>query len=306
VSEGRGAAVPGLRTPEVVTIDGARPGPRVVITSGGHGGEFVGIEAVARLAAELEAAEVSGQVVLCPVANPPAVYGSRTALSPLDQVNMNRVFPGSADGGPTEQLAAWLFETLLPGADAYLDLHSGGIDEVLCDFTGYRTSGVPAVDATARELAQAVGYEYVVRSPDAKGGNSHAAAARAGIPAVLIETGELGRSGKADVDKAVVGVRRALAHLGVLNGAVSGTRQDEWVWVSGITAGRPGLWYPAFAAGDDVDQGELIGRVVDPVSGETRAVLSDARGRVLYGMHGRTVGTGAELAAIAAPADGAA
>jgi hypothetical protein len=42
------------------------------------------------------------------------------------------------------------------------------------------------------------------------------------------------------------------------------------------------------------------------VSGETRAVPSDARGRVLYGMHGRTVDAGAELAAIAAPADGAA
>jgi uncharacterized protein len=293
-------------TPEVVTIDGAQPGPRVVITSGVHGGEFVGIEAAARLAAELEAADVSGQVVICPVTNPPAVYGGRTALSSLDQVNMNRVFPGSADGGPTEQLAAWLFETLLPGADAYLDLHSGGIDEVLCDFTGYRTSGIPAVDTTARELAHAVGYEYVVSSPDAKGGNSHAAAARAGIPAVLIETGELGRSDKADVDKAVSGVRRALTHLGVLDGALSPIQHNEWIWVSGITADTAGLWYPAFAAGDDIDQGELIGRIVDPVNGETRAVLSDAKGRVLYGMHGRTVGAGAELAAIAAPADGVA
>lgn len=291
-----------MTIPEFVTIDGARPGPRVVITSGVHGGEFVGIEAAARLVRELAPAEVAGQLVICPVVNPPAVYGSRTALSPLDQVNLNRVFPGAADGGPTERLAAWIFETLLTGADAYLDLHSGGIDEVLCDFTGYRTSGVPAVDSVARELAHAVGYQYVVRSADASGGNSHAAAARSGIPAVLIETGELGRSEASDVGKAVIGVRRALAHLGVLDGAVPASQRDEWVWVCGLTAGRPGLWYPAFAAGDDVAKGDPIGHIVDPISGDTQEVLSDATGRVLYGMYGRTVDAGAELAAIATPA----
>ncbi|WP_264937282.1 succinylglutamate desuccinylase/aspartoacylase family protein, partial [Streptomyces sp. A012304] len=75
------------------------------------------------------------------MANPPAVYGGRLNISPLDGVNINRVFPGDKDGGPTERMAAWLFENLIDGADAYIDLHSGGIDQHLLDFVGYRLTG---------------------------------------------------------------------------------------------------------------------------------------------------------------------
>jgi predicted deacylase len=112
----------------VLSISG-QTGPRVVITSGVHGGEFVGIEAATRLADTLAGERVRGELVIAPVVNPPAVYDNRDDRSPLDGVNLNRVFPGNPDGGPTERLAAWLVANLIEGADAYVDLHSGGIDE---------------------------------------------------------------------------------------------------------------------------------------------------------------------------------
>jgi uncharacterized protein len=301
-------------------VGGARPGPRVLITAGVHGGEFTGVDAATRLAAQLEPDQVRGQVIVCPVANPPAVYQGRLGVSPLDGVNINRVFPGDPDGSPTERLAAWLFAHLLQGADAYVDLHSGGIDETLREFVGYRLTGDPDLDARTANLARAVGIEDVIVGPHADGGNSHAAAARQGIPAVLVETGQLGERDPDTARRLVGGLYGALRRLGVLDAqppndpndpndpaGMAGTADEtapvrEWIWAAGVTAEATGLWYPEFTAADDVTEGQVIGRVIDPADSQEHKVHAPATGRVFYGMHGLTVAPGAELAAIAAPA----
>ncbi|MEV2214189.1 succinylglutamate desuccinylase/aspartoacylase family protein [Streptomyces sp. NPDC050997] len=286
-------------------VNGARPGPRVVITAGVHGGEFTGVDAATRLAALLDPADVHGRIIVCPVANPPAVYQGRLGVSPLDGVNINRVFPGAPDGGPTERLAAWLFAHLLNGADAYVDLHSGGIDEVLRDFVGYRLTGDPDLDARTADMAGALGVEDVILGLNADGGNSHAAAAREGIPAILVETGQLGERAPESARRLVGGLYRLLRRLGTLD---ADHPVDEpaavraWVWAAGVTAEATGLWYPEFTLGDDVTEGQVIGRVIDPSDGQEHKVHAPATGRVFYGMHGLTVAPGAELAAIAAPA----
>ncbi|MFF0087606.1 succinylglutamate desuccinylase/aspartoacylase family protein [Streptomyces canus] len=284
-------------------VNGAHPGPRVLITAGVHGGEFTGVDAATRLAALLEPSEVHGQVVVCPVANPPAVYQGRLGVSPLDGVNINRVFPGDPDGGPTERLAAWLFANLLDGADAYVDLHSGGIDEVLKDFVGYRLTGDPELDARTADMAAALGIEDVVLGLNADGGNSHAAAARHGIPAILVETGQLGERDPETARRLVGGLYGLLGRLGVLDREPENpTTVQAWVWAAGVTAEATGLWYPEFSAGDDVTEGQVIGHVIDPTDGQEHKVHTPATGRIFYGMRGLTVAPGAELAAIATPA----
>lgn len=285
-------------------VNGTRPGPRVVVTAGVHGGEFTPIEAAARLARLLEPREVRGQMVICPIANPPAVYQGRLNVSPVDGVNINRVFPGDPDGSPTERLAAWLFAHLIDGADVYIDLHCGGIDQVLRDFVGYRLTGDPDLDKATAELARSCGVEDVIVGPTTEGGNSHAAAARRGVCAVLVEVGELGQRDAATAGRRVDGLLRALRHLDVLDSEDSPPSPiREWIWAAGVTAEATGLWYPEFSAGGDVAPGEFLGRIVDPADGTEHPVHAPAGGRIFYGMHGLTVAPGTELAAIAAPWD---
>ena len=56
-------------------------------------------------------------MVLVPVANPPA-FNAGTRLSPLDAINLNRVFPGDATGSISERLAYTLWTEVIAAADA--------------------------------------------------------------------------------------------------------------------------------------------------------------------------------------------
>ncbi|WEH19829.1 succinylglutamate desuccinylase/aspartoacylase family protein [Streptomyces sp. VNUA24] len=297
----------GTTTVEVplTLVNGSRPGPRVVITGGVHGGEFIGVDAAARLAGLLEPDEVAGQVVICPVANPPAVYGGRLNISPLDGVNINRVFPGDKDSGPTERIAAWLFDHLIDGADAYVDLHSGGIDQHLLDFVGYRLTADAELGARIKTMAHAVGYERVIFGTSPDGGNSHAAANRQGVPAILVETGRLGDRDPAAVRRLLDGLYRLLHHLGVSEApqhlAPVTVRTRDWMWTGEVESPAPGLWYPDAVTGDEVTEGQTIGRIIDPADGTELKVTAVSTGTIIYHMNGLTVRPGTHLAAIAAP-----
>lgn len=291
----------------LILVNGSRPGPRVVITGGVHGGEFIGIEAATRLAGLLEPDDISGQLVICPVANPPAVYGGRLNISPLDGVNINRVFPGDKEGGPTERMAAWLFEYVVNGADAYVDLHSGGIDQHLLDFVGYRVTSDAKLGAKIKAMAHAVGYERVMPRPFPDGGNSHAAANRQGIPAILIETGQLGDRDSVTVRRLLDGLYRLLHHLGVIEApqhlAPVTVQPREWVWTGEAVSPAAGLWYFDAIPGDEVTEGQTIGRVIDPADGAEHKVAATGTGTIIYGMNGLSVRPGVLLAEIAVPLD---
>src|SRR6266702_6171464 len=100
-------------------------GPTALLTGGNHGDEYEGPIALSRLAATLKAADVKGRVIIVPFMNYPAFRaGSRT--SPIDHGNLNRSFPGKANGTVTEKIADYFQRYLLPLADYVLDLHAGG------------------------------------------------------------------------------------------------------------------------------------------------------------------------------------
>ena len=85
-------------------VIGNGQGPTALVMAGNHGDEYPGQIAILKLMREITAEQVRGRLILIPALNMPAAKAS-TRLSPLDGKNMNRSFPGRADGTPTEMIA---------------------------------------------------------------------------------------------------------------------------------------------------------------------------------------------------------
>jgi hypothetical protein len=104
-----GADGPELSIPLTV-VEGGAPGPTLVVTAGIHGAEYAPIAAARRVRAAFADGVVApgrlrGRLVLVLLANPPAFAARSVYYVPADGRNLNRVFPGRADGTQSERLA---------------------------------------------------------------------------------------------------------------------------------------------------------------------------------------------------------
>lgn len=108
-----------------ITVINGGPGPTLVFTGGNHGDEYEGPISLLKLANHLKPDEILGRVIILPVMNLPAVRAGKR-VSPIDNVNMNRAFPGRCDGSVTEMICHFIATRILPEADVVVDIHAGG------------------------------------------------------------------------------------------------------------------------------------------------------------------------------------
>ncbi|HXX37281.1 MAG TPA: M14 family metallopeptidase [bacterium] len=274
--------VPGtpIRMP-VTVANGAKPGPRLAITAGVHGGEYPGIESAIRTAASLEPSEMRGQAVVVHIVDVPAFQGRNIYICPIDGKNPNRVFPGDPTGTASERLAHTLFTEVIARGDYYVDLHGGDINEALLPFTIIVESGTPEVDAATLALARVYGIKYVVRGRVS--GGTYAAAAQRKIPAILAEAGGQGLLQPEALEIHLRGLRNVLRHLGIMPGTPEPVAPIELLpelhWVS---SAHTGLFYPEIAPGDRVTKGQRVGETRDYFGVRLAEITAPATGVVLF------------------------
>src|SRR6201987_3661476 len=211
----RTLSLAGVEVP-VVEVTGAGDGPRLTVLAGVHGCEYAPMAAVRRWTRALAQRELRGTVRAVPGLNLPSFCSRTPFVVPDDGKNLNRCFPGDPAGTLAQRLAYDTFTQLISGSDALVDAHTGDMVEALEPFALYDAG--PA-EARARELASAYGLGYVIRQEPgpgrADGGCPSAAAAAAGIPAIIAEAGGCGLVERAPVDAHFRGLDRILAALGM-------------------------------------------------------------------------------------------
>jgi len=242
-------------------------GPTVFLMAGNHGDEYEGQIVLAKLIRELEPAQIRGRVIILPAANlPAAMDGAR--VSPIDQGNLNRAFPGDPHGTPTFAIAHYIDSILYPMADFHHDLHSGGSSLKYVPFCSMRKSGDAALDA--RSLAALRAFDAplsMVWAYNPENRLAGAAAARRGLVSL---GGEFGGGGNVDRSSLAMldrGVRNFLQFSGVMADAQTlppprGTRlvevnsREHYVYAT-----EAGLLEPLVDLGSEVRQGDLAGQI---------------------------------------------
>jgi predicted deacylase len=238
------------------------PGPSVLLMAGNHGDEFEGQVALAKLAHALRPEQVTGRIIILPTANAPAARAGRRN-SPVDGLNLNRSFPGDANGSPTAMIAHYIETVLLPQCDAVIDVHSGGGSLRYVPSTHIRRSPDAARFARASALMEAFNAPYSWVFEGARETRAlNAAAERCGIVALGTELGGGATVTPQALRVAERGLHRALAHLGVLpSDAADGPAQaDRRLQVGGypfyVYARDDGVFEPLVALEEVVSPGQ--------------------------------------------------
>ena len=183
---------PGTRLP-VSVVHGARAGKVLALIAGTHGYEYTSVVALPRVLAALDPARMTGSVILVHMANPPSFYGRRIYYGP-DGKNLNRVYPGQADGTVSERIAHAITTQVIDQATHLVDMHCGDGNESLRPYSYWQVSGNEALDEAGRQMALAFGLDHIVidgeRPRDAARSvyTSNTAVLR-GKPAITAESG---------------------------------------------------------------------------------------------------------------------
>jgi N-alpha-acetyl-L-2,4-diaminobutyrate deacetylase len=241
-------------------------GPTALLTGANHGDEYEGPIALFDLARNLPAEAVTGRVIILPAMNYPA-FRAGTRTSPIDKGNMNRIFPGRADGTVTAKIADYIQRHLLPLADLVLDIHSGGKTLEFVPFAAAHRLPDKAQEARCVASMEAFNapYSMMLLELDALGMYDTAAEA---LGKTFVST-ELGGGGTARPETIAIarrGVRNMLIHAGIVNSAIEkqpSTRLDMPDSACYVTCMQGGLIEFCVELGDAVRRGDRIARVWD-------------------------------------------
>ncbi|SFU22656.1 succinylglutamate desuccinylase/aspartoacylase family protein [Mesorhizobium sp. YR577] len=243
-------------------------GPTALLIAGNHGDEYEGQVALSNLALEIHADDVRGRIIILPALNFPAVEAGRR-VSPLDGGNLNRLFPGDVLGSPTQMIAHYVSDVLLPMADIVIDLHAGGRSLHYLPSALVRTGGTQEETAKLVELLGVFGAPVSSISDGSGGGGATTLAAVAqqlNVPALTAELGGGAGLSRDGLQLAEQGVRRVLKHYGILPDIkvdpAPGTRLMKVDGRDAFTyALTSGIFEPAAEVGEPVKAGQLAGRV---------------------------------------------
>jgi hypothetical protein len=247
----------------VILIRGTGEGPTLVVTAGVHGDEYEGVRTIFEITESLHPADMSGDLIAVPTANPPAFWAG-TRCSPLDDANLARVFPGVPDQGPSEAIAHALAQQVIAQADFYIDLHSAGVACLMPTMVGYYAN-----DPRGRAAAECFGAPVTWSHPTIAPGRTISFAHERGIPWLYTEARGAGRIHPDDLRVFTNGVTNLMKHLGMIAGkpADPSTIKTRLHGDGNIDAGllceQEGFFIPDVDLLDTVTVGQQLGRTLD-------------------------------------------
>jgi len=255
----------GLRSTDILT-------PGLAAFGGTHGNEWEGQVAVKRLCQMLDPEEISGTVILMPQLSESACAVNER-ISPLDNVNMNRAFPGNARGTISYRIADFVKQHVFPRVRVVVDMHAGGREGGFALCTSFHPVPDPAQMAEITEVAALFDPPFMlIYSSQMASGLLTDEAEADGKIAIGGEFGFGEGVNRKGVLHGYEGVRNVLKHYGMLTGEIVSIDPDRIApprlvdarnLEDYIPCPRPGVWEPLVDLGAEVQNSELIGRLHD-------------------------------------------
>ncbi|GAA4294890.1 succinylglutamate desuccinylase/aspartoacylase family protein [Aestuariibaculum suncheonense] len=237
-----------------------KPGPVVLFTAGIHGDEVNGVEIVRQLIAKGLNKPKCGTIICIPVIN---IFGFINLKREFpDGRDLNRVFPGTADGSLASRVAHKLINEIIPYVDYIIDFHTGGSGR-------FNAPQIRIVKEHKQlnDLAKIFGAPFVLYSKNLNKSFRNTCY-KLGKPMLLFEGGKSFHIDEAVTNAGVSGSKRILSHFGMLNiKSKSSKPKKETVFINEsrwIRAHFSGMFRATIPIGVAVKKGDVLGHITDP------------------------------------------
>lgn len=263
-------------------LTGNDRGKRLCVITGIHGDELEGQYVVYLLNRRLQEHPefLRGTVDIYPAMNPMGINTIQRGV-PLFDLDMNRIFPGAADGPAAEYYAHEAIEDMR-GADIAIDIHASNI--FLRELPQVRISAETAdrLVPLARELNVDFVWIHaaatVLQSTLAHSLNS------IGTNCLVVEMGVGMRLTRAYAEQLTEGILNLMHSQGMWDGPVNPPRKplvsrDE---VAFINADAAGIFVPAVTHNGRVETGDILGVIADPLTGHDKQIVTAPAAGLLF------------------------
>lgn len=228
---------------------------------------------------ERERDKLTGTVDIYPAMNPLGIDSVTRGIPGFD-LDMNRIFPGNSDGTMAEYVASEIIKDL-SGADMCIDIHASNI--YLTEIPQVRINElhkdrlVPIAEKLNVDLIWVHGNATVLKSTLAYSLNS------CGTDTLVVEMGVGMRITKEYCEQLTDGIFRVMKEMGMWQGSTGPVRRPMISEGDGdvlfLNAGNSGVFVQNASHGQFLEEGEEIGRIIDPLRGVIRErVLAPERG----------------------------
>lgn len=229
---------------------------------------------------------MNGTVVGIPIVN---LDGFRRGSRYLaDRRDLNRHFPGTDNGSAASRIANSLFSTIIRDhCDFLVDLHTGSL----------KRTNLPQIRADLSndavfQFSRHLGGITVLHGRGGEG-TLRRAATDAGIPAITLEAGGPNALEENAVDSGVKALETLLQNLKIQPALrFWGAPQPIFYDSQWIRVDQGGILMAEVSLGDRVKAGDVLGRVVDPVTNTGHDIVSPIAGKILGMAFNQVVQTG--------------
>lgn len=281
----------------VYVFNGKEPGPCLLVQAGLHGDEINGIEVVRRMLEKGLFQVEKGCVLAVPVMN---IYGFIHFSRDLpDGKDVNRSFPGSANGSLARRMA-WLYrKEVMSAMDLAVDLHTGGAQRA-----NYPQARYTPGDEKGKELAAVFQAPVYFASKLIKG-SFRQAAELLGKTSIVYEAGESDRFDEQAIREGMQGIMQIMRHLEMISALPAifaeqyqSVHLDKRRW---LRAPMAGMFVPEVLNGAQVKKGEPLGIVTDTFAKRKKKINAPFDGHIICINHQAVVNQGDALFHIGSP-----
>lgn len=267
---------------------GVEEGPILWLNGATHGDEPEGPFSIFLALQQIDVNSLHGTVVAVPAMNVEAfAAGKRGDMLDLFSYDMNRIYPGKANGYPTERVAFAHWQAMKDACDLQIAIHSGGEHSYLSHMI------FAADNPVSLELGAAMGpgWDLVFKSATG-GGNPSSQIAALGKGGITVELGgncrTLTRDFHVVAQDLAAGYLNVMRHYGMLPGEAQYAprwRQGYQIALlapaTGMFVGNPELPFETM-----LEAGTLLGQIYS-LYGDVVAEVRAPRAGLVFGLRSR-------------------